>query len=76
MISVSDFELEEILNIIQAHASDCDVLAFGSRYRWTAKDHSDLDLAFVRLDGEKLSLKQSGHWKRRFQNQTCRIKSM
>jgi predicted nucleotidyltransferase len=36
-----------IIETITTYAPDCDVLAFGSRYKWTAKDSSDLDLAFV-----------------------------
>lgn len=54
MIAVSDYEMEIIQNIIKKHATDCTVLAFGSRYKWTNKDYSDLDLAFVKPDGEKV----------------------
>ena len=66
MICVSDFELDIILNIIKKHASDCDVLAFGSRYKWTPKDYSDLDLAFVQKEGGKLGLNRIGHLKEAF----------
>ena len=54
MIAVSDYEMEIIQNIIKKHATDCTVLAFGSRYKWTNKDYSDLDLAFVKPNGEKV----------------------
>jgi len=54
MICVSESEMAAILRVIKTHASDCDVLAFGSRYKWTSKDHSDLDLVFI--GGEKLTL--------------------
>jgi len=47
VIAVSPFELEIILDIIKKHVPDCDVLAFGSRYRWTCEETSDLDLAVV-----------------------------
>jgi type I restriction enzyme S subunit len=47
VIAVSPFELEIILDIIKKHVPDCDVLAFGSRYKWTCEETSDLDLAVV-----------------------------
>ena len=50
MIHVTDDEMNIILNIIEKYASNCDVLAFGSRYKGTHWKHSDLDLAF---SGEK-----------------------
>ncbi|MDR1327221.1 MAG: nucleotidyltransferase domain-containing protein [Heliobacteriaceae bacterium] len=46
MVCVSDDELKIIIEIIKTYASDCDVLVFGSRYRGTHKNYSDLDLAF------------------------------
>lgn len=54
MIAASDYEKEIILDIIKEYAADCNVLAFGSRYKWTNKEYSDLDLVFVKLDGGKL----------------------
>ena len=45
MISVSEPEFEIIAHIMLMHIPDCKVMAFGSRYKWTAKDYSDLDLA-------------------------------
>jgi len=66
MICVSDFELDIILDIIKKYASDCDVLAFGSRYKWTPKDYSDLDLAFVQKEGDKLGLNRTGDLKEAF----------
>jgi len=66
MICVSDFELDIILDIIKKYSSDCDVLAFGSRYKWTPKDHSDLDLAFVQKEGGKLGFNRIGDLKEAF----------
>jgi len=60
MICVSDFELKIIIDIIKKLAPDCDVLAFGSRYKWTSKDYSDLDLAFVQKESGKLGLNRTG----------------
>ena len=56
MIHASKEELKIINDIISRLASDCDVLAFGSRYHMKAKEYSDLDLAFV--GKEKLGLKR------------------
>ena len=36
-----------VLEALQRHVPDREVLAFGSRATWTAKDHSDLDLAIM-----------------------------
>ena len=45
MIAVSPFEMEIILDIVRKHVPDGDVLAFGSRHKWTNEETSDLDLA-------------------------------
>jgi predicted nucleotidyltransferase len=45
MICVSEYEMKIILDILHEKVPDCEVRAFGSRYKWTAKDYSDLDLA-------------------------------
>ncbi len=47
MIDVSAEQLNIILNILKQHVPEYEVRAFGSRYKWTAKDYSDLDLAVV-----------------------------
>ncbi len=36
-----------VRDILQRHIPGRAVWAFGSRARWTAKDHSDLDLAIL-----------------------------
>jgi type I restriction enzyme S subunit len=56
MICVSPLELSLIQSILKKHAPDCEARVFGSRYKWTANDYSDLDIA---LAGEKkLTLKK------------------
>ena len=55
MIAVSPSEMEIIQSIIKKHTPDCDVLAFGSRLKWTHNDASDLDLAIK--GSEKLPAK-------------------
>ena len=47
MIAVSLYEMEIILSVIKKHVPNCDVLVFGSRYKLTHNDKSDLDLAIV-----------------------------
>ncbi|MBM3301583.1 MAG: nucleotidyltransferase domain-containing protein [Deltaproteobacteria bacterium] len=47
MIDVRPRHLEIIKAILKSHVPDVEVRAFGSRVTWTAKDHSDLDLAIV-----------------------------
>ena len=58
MICVSDYEMEVILDILKKHACDCEIYVFGSRQKWTAKDYSDLDLAFVLPGGNALGVKR------------------
>ena len=36
-----------VRGILQAHVPQYEVWAFGSRAKWTAKPHSDLDLAVI-----------------------------
>ncbi|MHB9291212.1 putative type I restriction enzyme, S subunit [Hollandina sp. SP2] len=47
MICVSEHELAAILGILKKHAPDCEARAFGSRYKWTSNEYSDLDLALA-----------------------------
>ncbi len=58
MIAVSPKELEMILGILREHAPGSEVRAFGSRYKKTNTDRSDLDLAIV--GQSKLSLATLG----------------
>ena len=44
-----------VRDALRRHVPDREVLAFGSRATWTAKDYSDLDLAI--MGGEPLSLR-------------------
>lgn len=47
MIDVTARQLETILDIINRFIPDCEVRAFGSRYKHTANRYSDLDLIIV-----------------------------
>ena len=47
MIDLNPKHLETIQHILAQHAPGCEVRAFGSRVKWTAKDYSDLDLAVI-----------------------------
>ena len=66
MICVSESELDLILGIVKTHANDCDVLVFGSRYKQTPKDYSDLDLAFALTNGQRLGIKRIGQLEEAF----------
>ena len=56
MIHITDEELEIIITILSDKAKEYEVFIFGSRYNGSPQKFSDLDLAFVQKDGEKLSL--------------------
>ncbi|MGL4595073.1 MAG: nucleotidyltransferase family protein [Thermoguttaceae bacterium] len=56
MIAVSPFEFETIIQILSEHVPVGEVRAFGSRYKWTNKNYSDLDLAID--TGKKMTMMQ------------------
>ena len=58
MIDLNPKHFETVQHILAKHVPGCEVRAFGSRVKWTAKDYSDLDLAVV--GNEPLSLRQRG----------------
>ena len=45
MIDLAPTHLKTVRRLLAAHVPECEVRAFGSRVAWTAKNHSDLDLA-------------------------------
>jgi type I restriction enzyme S subunit len=47
MICISEDELTIIQDILKNHAPECEARVFGSRYKWTSSDYSDLDLALI-----------------------------
>ncbi len=47
MIDLNPKHLETIQHILAKHVPSCEVRAFGSRVKWTAKDYSDLDLVVI-----------------------------
>lgn len=47
MIDVTEKQLKIILEILNRHVPNCEVRAFGSRYKLTAGEYSDLDIAIV-----------------------------
>lgn len=56
MVDLRPDQLATVLAILQAKVPECEVWAFGSRAKWTAKDSSDLDLALVTSERIPLSL--------------------
>jgi predicted nucleotidyltransferase len=65
MIDISQDQLQTIKAILKRHVPDYEVRAFGSRFTWTAKDYSDLDLAIV--GPEKLPFKELSALKTAFE---------
>jgi predicted nucleotidyltransferase len=47
MIDLPPEQLAIVRRLLAAQVPECEVRAFGSRVAWTAKSHSDLDLALV-----------------------------
>ena len=47
MIDLDPKYLETVQHILTEHAPGCEVRAYGSRVKWTAKDYCDLDLAII-----------------------------
>lgn len=47
MIDLKPHHLDEVKQILVEHVPGCEVRAFGSRAKWTAREYSDLDLAVV-----------------------------
>ena len=60
MIYITDKEMKMILDVLNDKAQDCEVFVFGSRYDGTPKKFSDLDLAFIQKNGERLGLSKQG----------------
>ena len=56
MVDLRPDQLATVLAILQAKVPECEVWAFGSRAKWTAKDSSDLDLALVTSERIPLSV--------------------
>lgn len=51
VIDIRPCDLETVREILRRHVPNHEVLAFGSRVKWTARQYSDLDLA-IRSDEE------------------------
>ena len=49
VIDIRPADLETVCEVLRRHVPGHEVLAFGSRVQWTARDYSDLDLA-IRSD--------------------------
>ena len=57
MIDLSPQQLETVKELLARHVPECEVRAFGSRVKWTAKSYSDLDLVVIgteKLNGNRL----------------------
>ncbi|MCL1991028.1 MAG: nucleotidyltransferase domain-containing protein [Defluviitaleaceae bacterium] len=67
MIHMTELEMKEVLAILKQHFKNGHVLAFGSRFKGTHKKFSDLDLAFVKHDGNHLTISEWGALKEAFE---------
>jgi predicted nucleotidyltransferase len=65
MIHVSGSEWEIIVEIIKRHVPECEVRAFGSRYKGTHKPYSDIDMVIV--GKEPLGIRKLGELKDAFE---------
>ena len=45
MVSVTEREMEIIVNIVKSHVNESNIMVFGSRYYGTNRKFSDLDIA-------------------------------
>ena len=72
MIDLNPKHLETIQRILAEHVPKCEVRAFGSRVKWTAKDYSDLDITIV--GSEPLSLRQLRRLKEAFEESDIPIR--
>jgi type I restriction enzyme, S subunit len=66
MVDLRPDQLATVLAILQAKVPECEVWAFGSRAKWTAKDSSDLDLALV--TPERIPLSKLGRLREAFKD--------
>ena len=72
MIDLTPKHLQTIQRILAEHVPECEVRAFGSRAKWTAKDYSDLDLAV--MGSEPLRLRHLRRLKEAFEESNLPIR--
>ena len=72
MIDLNPKHFETVQHILAQHVPGCEVRAFGSRVKWTAKDYSDLDLAVV--SSKPLSWRQRGQLTEAFEESDLPIR--
>ena len=72
IIDLNPHDWEEVKRILGTHVPQYEVVAFGSRVKWTAKAYSDLDLAII--SNKPLSLSTVASLKDAFDESTLAIK--
>ena len=72
MVDLRPDQLATVRAILQAEVPECEVWAFGSRAKWTARDSSDLDLALVA--SERLPLSKIGRLRESFKDSYLPVK--
>ena len=72
MVDLRPDQLATVRAILQAELPQCEVWAFGSRAKWTAKDSADLDLAIIAP--KRLSLAKLGKLREAFESSYLPVK--
>src|ERR1035437_1435839 len=72
MVDLRPDQFATVRAILSAEVPECEVWAFGSRAKWTAKDSSDLDLALVA--SERLPLSKLGRLREAFKDSYLPVK--
>ena len=67
MINITDYERKIVLDIIKKFIPNCTVKIFGSRCNGKNKIYSDLDMAIISADKNKIPLKLLGQIKNAFE---------
>ena len=72
MIDLNPKHFEIVQHILAKYVPGCEVRAFGSRVKWTARDYSDLDLAVV--GSKPLTLRQTSQLAEAFEESNLPIR--
>ncbi len=72
MIDLAPVQLATVCRLLAEYVPECEVRAFGSRVKGTAKGHSDLDLALV--GPGKIGLKRLSRLREAFQESDIPIR--
>lgn len=72
MIAIEEEQLEIVKQILKKHVPNAQIRIFGSRYKHTNKEYSDIDIAI--LEKEKMSLKKYSEIKEDFEESNLKYR--